>query len=113
VALRSGHDLCYSTCGTTKEYCEKVFKSCMSSVCRTTYASDPQTRGECDKQAQSMTGLTAAFGGRAVTPGCQICGVLDQSLGHSHGVVLSIPLSKTIAKSTTWTIPTVIDLTVF
>ena len=59
----NGHDLCYSTCGTSKDYCEKVFKSCMSSVCTKNYAHDPATKGECDKQAQSMTGLTAAFGG--------------------------------------------------
>lgn len=59
----NGHDLCYSTCGTTKDYCEKVFKSCMSDVCKKSFGGDPHMKAECDKQAQSMQGLTAAFGG--------------------------------------------------
>ena len=59
----NGHDLCYATCGTSKEYCEKVFKTCMTDTCKNGFGHDPVTKGECDKQAQSMTGLTAAFGG--------------------------------------------------
>lgn len=59
----NGHDLCYSTCGTTKEYCEKVFKSCMKSTCEKSFGHNPAMKADCEKQANSMTGLTAAFGG--------------------------------------------------
>ena len=59
----NGHDLCYATCGTSKDYCENVFKKCMTDVCKSKYGHDPDVKAECDKQAQSMTGLTAAFGG--------------------------------------------------
>ena len=54
----NGHDLCYSTCGTSKDFCERVFKACMAKTC---YAH--AERAECKKQADSMTGMTGLFGG--------------------------------------------------
>lgn len=55
----NGHDLCYSTCGTKKEFCEKTFKSCMKQVC----SEKGEEQEACNKQADSLSGLTAAFGG--------------------------------------------------
>lgn len=55
----NGHDLCYSTCGTEKDFCEKTFRSCMKQVCSEKGAEQEA----CQKQADSLSGLTAAFGG--------------------------------------------------
>ena len=55
----NGHDLCFSTCGTKQSFCEKTFKSCMKQVC----AEKGEEREACQKQADSLSGLTAAFGG--------------------------------------------------
>jgi|AntAceMinimDraft_5_1070358.scaffolds.fasta_scaffold100135_1 hypothetical protein len=35
----------------------------MATVCKKSFATDEEMRAGCDSQAQSMTGLTAAFGG--------------------------------------------------
>jgi len=53
------HDVCFSTCGTTHEFCEKEFRRCMDLVCTrpllgTVYA--------CRKQAQGFAHLTKSFG---------------------------------------------------
>ena len=38
----NNHDLCYDTCGMTKEYCDDTFLIDMISVCENTYPSDSE-----------------------------------------------------------------------
>mmetsp|Transcript_25290 Transcript_25290/g.53709 ORF Transcript_25290/g.53709 Transcript_25290/m.53709 type:complete len:246 (+) Transcript_25290:236-973(+) len=54
------HDVCFSVCGTTHEWCERQFKSCMKRVCKQPDSGDKEG---CKKQAQSFTSMTGAFGG--------------------------------------------------
>jgi len=56
----NGHDLCFGVCGTTHQYCEKVFKKCMAKVCK---GHSGGKQAECRKQADSFSGMTGAFGG--------------------------------------------------
>jgi len=56
----NGHDICYATCGTDYQYCERTFKSCMATVCK---GYKDNQRKECTSQANSFSSMTAAFGG--------------------------------------------------
>merc|ERR1712217_138165 len=53
------HDVCFSTCGTTHQWCEQEFKGCMKRVCKAPLDGDKK---ECKQQAKSFTSLTGAFG---------------------------------------------------
>eukprot|EP00403_Amphidinium_massartii_P026277 CAMPEP_0178387746 /NCGR_PEP_ID=MMETSP0689_2-20121128/9231_1 /TAXON_ID=160604 /ORGANISM="Amphidinium massartii, Strain CS-259" /LENGTH=215 /DNA_ID=CAMNT_0020008117 /DNA_START=12 /DNA_END=655 /DNA_ORIENTATION=+ len=54
------HDVCYSSCGASFDFCEKKFKQCTQERCK-----QPENAGqeaECMEQANSMLGLTGIFG---------------------------------------------------
>mmetsp|Transcript_1956 Transcript_1956/g.2143 ORF Transcript_1956/g.2143 Transcript_1956/m.2143 type:complete len:269 (-) Transcript_1956:31-837(-) len=52
----NSHDVCYSTCGTSHEWCELEYKRCMDKVCK-----KPKIGTEklCKMQAESFTQFTA------------------------------------------------------
>ena len=52
------HDICYSLCGTTFDFCESEFKGCMKEVCQ----AHGEKRAECQEQADGFSGMTALFG---------------------------------------------------
>lgn len=52
------HDACYSTCGISKDYCEKDFKKCMKSMCQTVFAKNK----ECNQAADVYVMGTSMFG---------------------------------------------------
>jgi len=53
------HDVCFSACGTTHEWCEKEFKRCMRKTCKQPDSGD---KPECKKQAETFSSLSGAFG---------------------------------------------------
>lgn len=53
------HDVCFSTCGTSHEFCEKEFRRCMDLACTKPALG---TIAACRKQAQSFATLTTSFG---------------------------------------------------
>jgi len=57
----NNHDLCFATCGTSQDFCEELFTSCMSKVCRS--FGSGERREACQKQANGMSGMTRMFGG--------------------------------------------------
>eukprot|EP00933_Yihiella_yeosuensis_P066161 TRINITY_DN70266_c0_g1_i1.p1 TRINITY_DN70266_c0_g1~~TRINITY_DN70266_c0_g1_i1.p1 ORF type:complete len:327 (+),score=87.75 TRINITY_DN70266_c0_g1_i1:90-983(+) len=56
----NGHDVCFTACGTSHQYCEDSFKQCMSKVCENPLKGG---RKKCREQADSFTSLTKSFGG--------------------------------------------------
>ena len=57
----NNHDLCFATCGTSQDFCEELFTSCMAKVCRS--FGSGERREACQKQANGMSGMTRMFGG--------------------------------------------------
>jgi len=53
------HDVCFSTCGTTHDWCENEFRVCMKRVCK---AHSGTSRSSCSNQAAQFTSMTGAFG---------------------------------------------------
>ena len=56
----SNHDLCFATCGTSQDFCEELFTSCMFKYAARLAAA---TEEACQKQANGMSGMTRMFGG--------------------------------------------------
>lgn len=53
------HDVCYSTCGASKDFCESDFGKCMQELCKSQFSHNPQCGG-----AASMYQMgTTMFGG--------------------------------------------------
>lgn len=53
------HDICFSVCGTTHDWCEKEFTKCMKRVCKKPESNDKES---CEEQADSFSSLTKSFG---------------------------------------------------
>lgn len=54
------HDVCYQGCGVSFDFCESQFAKCMRNVCK--QQEDASQIEPCNKQANSFTGMTKAFG---------------------------------------------------
>lgn len=52
------HDVCYSSCGMSKDFCEKDFGKCMKNLCHTAFPSNPA----CPGAAQMYQMGTTMFG---------------------------------------------------
>mmetsp|Transcript_13179 Transcript_13179/g.21850 ORF Transcript_13179/g.21850 Transcript_13179/m.21850 type:complete len:219 (-) Transcript_13179:33-689(-) len=57
------HDVCYSTCGISKDQCENDFGKCMKHLCKSAFSSNPQ----CAGAAQMYQMGTTMFGGSGFT----------------------------------------------
>jgi len=55
----NGHDVCFSVCGTSHEFCEKEFSRCMKKICKTPLEGSPK---ECKQQAKAFSKLTKTLG---------------------------------------------------
>eukprot|EP00439_Symbiodinium_sp_Y106_P084292 s167_g25.t1 len=55
----NGHDVCFSVCGTSHDFCEDQFSKCMQEVCQSPLSGEHQ---ECQKQAHSFSSMTKIFG---------------------------------------------------
>ncbi|CAE7345620.1 Pla2g12a [Symbiodinium sp. CCMP2592] len=55
----NGHDVCFSVCGTSHDFCEDQFAKCMQEVCQSPLSGEHQ---ECQKQAHSFSSMTKVFG---------------------------------------------------
>ncbi|CAE7372349.1 Pla2g12a [Symbiodinium natans] len=55
----NSHDVCFSVCGTSHDFCEDEFSKCMKEVCQTPLSGEHQ---ECKQQAQSFSSMTKVFG---------------------------------------------------
>mmetsp|Transcript_1514 Transcript_1514/g.2666 ORF Transcript_1514/g.2666 Transcript_1514/m.2666 type:complete len:238 (+) Transcript_1514:47-760(+) len=55
----NSHDVCFSVCGTSHNFCEDQFASCMDEVCEQL---PDQKRKECMSQASTFSTMTKLFG---------------------------------------------------
>mmetsp|Transcript_46480 Transcript_46480/g.85166 ORF Transcript_46480/g.85166 Transcript_46480/m.85166 type:complete len:315 (+) Transcript_46480:46-990(+) len=70
------HDVCYSSCGASFEFCEKQFKQCMKKRCK--QPMNREKEWECEDQAKSMSSLTGVFGKEFHSGSAkQVCDCMD------------------------------------
>lgn len=53
------HDLCFSTCGTTHQFCELEFRHCLEKACKKPLKG---TEAQCMQQVTAFTHMTRSFG---------------------------------------------------
>jgi len=54
------HDVCFSSCATSFDFCEKKFEACMQKRCM--QKENKVRQSECKKQAKSFSDMTKTFG---------------------------------------------------
>eukprot|EP00931_Biecheleriopsis_adriatica_P039278 TRINITY_DN22465_c0_g1_i2.p1 TRINITY_DN22465_c0_g1~~TRINITY_DN22465_c0_g1_i2.p1 ORF type:complete len:262 (-),score=72.18 TRINITY_DN22465_c0_g1_i2:29-814(-) len=54
------HDVCFSSCNTTFEFCERKFEQCMKNRCKE--PENVKSQDECMKSANSFSSMTKMFG---------------------------------------------------
>lgn len=74
------HDICFSVCGTTHQWCEKQFEKCMRRVCKNPASGEKHA---CKEQAQTFSSMTQMFGmGFHSTSQQASCTCVNKDLAH-------------------------------
>lgn len=100
------HDACYSTCGISKQLCEKDFGKCMTQLCNSAFKRNP----ECPGAAQVYQMGTSMFGGSGFSNlQDDFCECIPKSQASSHYTKLLTSIYQKHSTKSNEEIPAVVE----